>query len=130
MKILTPVDGSDTSLNALRSAADLAAALDATLHVVHFADREDDATEETLDRARAVLEEKGVAAEPEVAVDVRLDFRPANTVGEDILEMVEEEGYDHVVMGHHGAGAVGRAILGSAAETVVRANVVPVTVVP
>jgi nucleotide-binding universal stress UspA family protein len=130
MKILAPVDGSETSLNALRYAADLTAAFDATLHVVHFADREDDATEEILDRARAVLEEKGVTAEPEVAVDVRLDLRPANQVGQDILAMVEEEGYDHVVMGHHGSGAVERAILGSAAETVIRANEVPVTVIP
>ena len=65
-----------------------------------------------------------------MSVDVRLDLRPANRVGQNILEMVEEEGYDHVVMGHHGAGAVERAILGSAAETVLRSNQVPVTVVP
>jgi len=77
MRILAPVDGSETSLNALRYAADLTAAFDATLH----ADREDDATDATLDRARAVLGETGVTADPEAAVDVRLDFRPANQVG-------------------------------------------------
>lgn len=44
--------------------------------------------------------------------------------------MVAEEGYDHVVMGHHGSGMVDRAMLGSAAETVVDAKEVPVTIVP
>jgi nucleotide-binding universal stress UspA family protein len=33
-------------------------------------------------------------------------------------------------MGHHGSGAVQRAILGSAAEAVVRSESVPVTIIP
>jgi nucleotide-binding universal stress UspA family protein len=44
--------------------------------------------------------------------------------------MATEQDFDHVVMGHHGSGAVERAILGSAAETVLRAEEFPVTVVP
>jgi nucleotide-binding universal stress UspA family protein len=33
-------------------------------------------------------------------------------------------------MGHHGSGRIERALVGSAAETVVRGETVPVTVVP
>jgi nucleotide-binding universal stress UspA family protein len=44
------------------------------------------------------------------------------------VPFAEDGSYDHVVMGHHGSGTVGRAILGSADETVVRAESLPVTV--
>lgn len=103
---------------------------EATLQVVHFSQSETEATDRILDRAREVLDEEGVEATPRVATDLGLDFRPSNRVGEDILSLVEEADIDHVVMGHHGAGMVDRAILGSAAETVVRADVVPVTIIP
>ena len=69
--------------------------------------------------------------DPEIATNLRMS-RPgyANRVGKDILHLVEERGYDHVVMGHHGTGRIGRAILGSAAETVVQAAEVPSTIIP
>lgn len=103
---------------------------DATLHVVHFSDAADETSEQILERARSVISEEGVDADPRVATDLGLDFRPSDRVGEDILELVAELGIDHVVMGHHGSGMVERAILGSATETVVRADEVPVTILP
>lgn len=135
MKILAPIDGSDCSVRALRFAAEAAVRYDADLDVVHFvdqdADREREETQRLLARAESVLEEEGVAAEPEVAVDVWItDYRYANRIGKDVLREAREGDYDLVVMGHHGTGAVGRLLLGSAAETVVRAAEVPVTVVP
>jgi len=54
----------------------------------------------------------------------------AGRVGDEILAHADDIEADHVVMGHHGAGMVERAILGSAAETVVRGEAVPVTIVP
>jgi nucleotide-binding universal stress UspA family protein len=130
MQLLVPVDGSETSFRALRFATELARRFEATLHVVHVTDAETDATDEIIERARGVLAEEGVVDDPEIALDVGLEFRPSRRVGEAILDLVEERGYDHVVMGHHGAGVVERAILGSAAETVVRSDRVPVTVIP
>jgi len=130
MDILVPIDGSAASDRALRFAADLANGLGSTLHVVHITDAETEATDEIVAHAREILDEEGVAGDPAVEIDVDLDFRPAQRIGEDILDMVEEHGYDHVVMGHHGQGAVERAMLGSAAETVVRAAAVPVSVIP
>lgn len=130
MDVLVPVDGSDTSERALRFAAEFSQRFDGTPHVVHFTDSETEATEQLTDRVREVLAEEGVTEDLEVSVDVGLDLRPAERVGNDILELVEQRGYDHVIMGHHGQGAVQRTILGSAAETVLRASTVPVTVIP
>lgn len=130
MKILCPIDGSDTSFRALRFAAGMVDRYDGTLEVVHFSKTADEASNQILQRASDVLAEEGIDVEPSIATDLELEFRPSDRVGEDILNLVEEIGVDHVVMGHHGSGMVERAILGSATETVVRADQVPVTIIP
>ncbi|MFC4450538.1 universal stress protein [Halorussus aquaticus] len=130
MNILVPIDGSECSFRALDFAIEFARRFEASLHVVHITDVETDATDDILDRARERLDEAGVIDEPEVSTDVDLSFRPAERVGKDILELVDERSYDHVVMGHHGGNAIDRAILGSAAHTVVQEEAVPVTIVP
>jgi nucleotide-binding universal stress UspA family protein len=130
MEILVPIDGSECSMRALRFACEMADRYDGSLHAVHVTDMETDATEEIVRRATEVCDEEGVDDEPEVLSDSSMQFQPSRHVGKDVIKLVQERGYDHVVMGHHGSGAVGRAILGSAAETVVRANEVPVTVIP
>ena len=129
MNVLVPVDGSDCSFRALEFAIEFAQRFESPLHVVHFTDAETEATEQILDRARADLEAAGVDDAPEL-VEVNMETRVATNVGKAILEVVESGDYDHVVMGHHGHGTVDRLILGSAAETVVRGERVPVTVVP
>ena len=130
MDVLVPIDGSDCSRRVLDFAVKLGVGLGARLHVVHFSDAETDATDEIRATATAVLDAHDVDADYELLEDSDLEFRPNDRVGKDILELVEREGYDHVVMGHHGSGTVERAILGSAAETVVRAETVPTTVIP
>jgi nucleotide-binding universal stress UspA family protein len=128
MEFLVPVDDSDCSFRALGFGADMAARYDAALHVVHFADEETETTDAVVQRAERVLDARDVDADPEVSTD--LDVRSGGRTGSDILDLVDERGYDHVVMGHHGAGTIERAILGSAAETVLRSEKVPVTVIP
>jgi len=128
MDVLVPVDDSDCSFRALGFGADMAARYDADLHVVHFADEESDATDAVLERAQRVLDARDSDADPEVSTDVGV--RSSGRAGSEILALVDERGYDHVVMGHHGAGTIERAILGSAAETVLRSEKVPVTVIP
>ena len=130
VRILVPIDGSDASERALRFAADLCRRFEGTLHVVHVTDRETEATEQLVERAREILAEEGIHDDPSISLDLDLSFRSANRVGEDVVDLAREGGYDHVVMGHHGDGTVDRLILGSAAETVLRAGEVPVTVVP
>jgi nucleotide-binding universal stress UspA family protein len=130
MDILVPIDGSECSFRALDFAIEFARRFEGSLHVVHISDSETDATDEILERASGKLREEGVSDEPEVSTDVDLAFRPAERVGKDILDLVSERGYDHVIMGHHGAGAVERMMLGSAAHTVIKKESVPVTIVP
>ena len=125
-----PVDDSDCSFRALGFGADMAARYDADLHVVHFADEETAATDAVVERAERVLDAQDVNADPEVSTNLDVDVRSGGRVGSDILALVDERGYDHVVMGHHGAGTIERAIVGSAAETVLRSEKVPVTVIP
>lgn len=131
MKVLVPIDGSECSYRALTFATEFVQRYDGTLHVVHITDYEGESTEAILDRAEEILDEASILDDPEIVTDLRMsDPRYANRVGKDILEIVEDGGYDHVVMGHHGTGAIGRVIIGSAAETVVRAAETPVTVIP
>lgn len=131
MDLLVPIDGSDCSLRALRFAAEMARRYEGTIHVVHITDSRGEDTAAILERARTVLDEEGVDDDPEVVRDVRLsNFKPSDQVGQDVLRLVEDRGYDHVVMGHHGTGAIQELILGSAAETVVETATVPVTVIP
>jgi nucleotide-binding universal stress UspA family protein len=129
MKILAPIDGSDCSIRAVEFAVELAVRFDAELHVVHFSDSETDATDIVLDRARDAIAGTDLDSEPELSL-LELDVVPGNQVGKEILRLVRERDVDHVVMGHHGSGTIERAILGSAAGTVVRDESVPVTVVP
>ena len=130
MDLLAPIDGSDNSFRALEFAAGMARCYDSSLHVVHFTDDETEATDTILERARRVLDAEGVDTDPEIETNVDIEFQPGNRVGEAIVDLVTDRGYDHVVMGHRGSGTVERAILGSAAETVVRSERVPVTIIP
>jgi nucleotide-binding universal stress UspA family protein len=74
--------------------------------------------------AEALLEETipGDATTTSTMIEVG---RPSKT----IVEVADEAGYDHIVMGSHGRTGVSRIILGSVAEAVTRNATVPVTVV-
>jgi nucleotide-binding universal stress UspA family protein len=131
MDVLAPIDGSACSYRALEFAIEFAERFEATLHVVHITDYEGEGSNDVIDRAEEQLTEAGVDTTPTIETNLRMSSPGyANRVGKDILRLVEEEGHDHVVMGHHGTGRIGRAILGSAAETVLRAAEVPATTIP
>lgn len=129
MEVLVPIDGSAASDRALAFAMEFADNYDATLCVVHISDTETEATEQILDRAEEVLDMAGIDETPElVAADIEL--RPAQKVGEKIVELIDERDCDHVVMGHGSSDAVSELIVGSTAKTVIRNSPVPVTVYP
>jgi len=131
MDILVPVDGSDCSMRALDLGVDLAERYDATVHVVHFTDYEDEGTADIQSRVEAAFEDVDVSMEWAVVKDPRLsNIKVSDRVGKDVLSYIEDHEVDHVVMGHHSGGLVESAILGSAAKTVVETTTIPVTVVP
>lgn len=131
MKVLVPIDGSACSYRALEFAAEFVTRYEGTIHVVHITSSTAQSTTEILDRAEEILESKGVMSHPEVVTDLDwTDPRYGAQIGKDILALVEDRDYDHVVMGHHGTGAVEQLVIGSAAHTVVRAAEVPATIIP
>ena len=128
--ILAPIDGSDCSFRALEFATGMAVQYDATLDAVHVTDEETGVTDDLRTRAETLLGTVDVETTLEIFTDLDLEDRPADQVGQTVLRLVTDRGYDHVVMGHHGAGTFERALIGSAAETVVESDRVPVTIVP
>lgn len=131
MKVLVPFDASESSDRALRFAAEFVRRYEGALHVVHVTDVHDSRADEVRSEAQAIVDEEGIDDDPELLTDMRTSgTRYASDVGAAILERVDEEGYDHVVMGHHGAGAMEKLVLGSATETVVKDTEIPVTIVP
>lgn len=129
MEVLVPVDGSDSSARAVEFALRFAAHYDAHLDLVHISDQPTAATEQVL--AEAEERVAGTDATVQLVLSDDIGFRPGSAVGEEISRLVEERGYDHVVMGHEGGDdAVDRFIVGSAAEAVRRTLTVPATIVP
>lgn len=131
MDVLVPIDGSKCSFRALEFATEFVQRYSGSIHVIHITDYEGEGTSKTLSRAEEIITDAGLSDDPEIVTNLRMSKpRYANQVGKDILGLVIERDYDHVIMGHHGTGRIGRAVLGSAAETVVRAAEVPATIIP
>jgi nucleotide-binding universal stress UspA family protein len=140
-RILVPTDGSEGVERAIRHAAEVAATNDAALHGLYVLStdayaglamesswesvdrllRED--AEEAVGRVQAIAEATDAAIPVETAV---MEGKPSR----EIVRYAEAEDCDLVVMGTHGRGGIDRLLLGSVAESVVRASSVPVTTVP
>jgi len=135
--ILVPTDFEKASAGALEIATSLARACDAKLTLLHVWEipiypymdfmlnsevitRVEDAAvkhlAEALERAREVLP----------SVESRLK---SGLPWQGILDAIEELKPDLVVMGTHGRQGIGRAILGSVAEKLVRFSTVPILTV-
>jgi universal stress protein A len=139
-KILVPVDFSEHSREAIRYACDLAERYGAALTLLHvlqlppppagpdgallFEAQSFDALREPLEQQLRLLAQeltaRGSTADSRLALG-----RPAS----EIVRVAAEGGYDLVVMGTHGRTGLGRALLGSVAERVVRRARCPVLTV-
>jgi universal stress protein A len=134
--ILVPVDFSAGSETALDYAVELAAKLDAKVYILHV-----------LGLSGLGVPELGAALAPEVidsmvrdsdtALAKLADARRSRATIADpllrtgdardvILHIAEEVTADLIVMGTHGRRGVGRALLGSVAESIVRTAPCPV----
>jgi nucleotide-binding universal stress UspA family protein len=144
-KILVPIDFSEPSLRALRVAVALARHSGAELGLVHIGILPHiysaeigmsgavgplftQAGEQLAREQRHSLEKLAHEEIPEAirhSVEVREGYPP-----QEIIALVGDGGFDHVVMGTHGRTGLKRFLLGSVAERVVREAGVAVTVVP
>jgi nucleotide-binding universal stress UspA family protein len=138
-KILVPIDFDETSDRALDHALALAAQLGAEVTVVHvyglpMYSPPDGSYIPAVELSTAV--EAGARRQLDDLVQrrraagVKLDsVLRSGRAGDEICEAARETGADLIVMGTHGRGIVGRALLGSVAQSVVRFSPVPVLTV-
>lgn len=134
-RILLPVDNSETSHRAAEHGLDLAAAIDADVHVLSVIETAalgpdipgaettgdfDQGAREAVGDVAAMAEERGIDVETHVET---------GTPDEEILAAIEEFDCQAVVMGTTGRRGVDRILLGSVAENTVRSAPVPVVTV-
>jgi nucleotide-binding universal stress UspA family protein len=138
-KILVPIDFDETSDRALDHALALAGELGAKVTVVHVYSLPvysppDGSYIPAVELSTAV--EAGARRQLDELVHARraagatleASLRSGRAADE-ICEAARETGADLIVMGTHGRGLVGRALLGSVAQSVVRLSPVPVLTV-
>lgn len=129
-RILVPVDGSEPSSRALNEALQLARGLGngavVQVQVLHVLDDALDQTE-LVGHGNAILAEavvQGAAA----AITVLPLMKPAldGSIAAAVLAEASAGGADLIVIGTHGRKGLGRAVLGSVTEEVIRDSPVPV----
>lgn len=134
--ILVATDFSEHADHALQYAADLAVALDATIHLVHAIGIPPMGIpemgvaysavmmESTTKHAQAALDTRAERYRDRVSLaSVRLEVGDPR---EAIDSVAEQIGADLIVMGTHGRRGLRRVLLGSVAEAVVRSAPCPV----
>ena len=134
--ILVPHDFSETSEAAVKYAIALTKTFGAKLHLLHVSEKVqtdmatefplgldgtlEEATRERLLKIITPLEQRDLKPEFEVR---------AGTPSVEILAYAKDRDIDLIVMGTHGRGFVGRVVMGSVAEKVVRHAPCPVLTV-
>ncbi|WP_435182567.1 universal stress protein [Halobellus sp. EA9] len=135
-RILVPTDGSVATAGAVDHAIELATQYDATLYALYVVDTGAYASLEMGSEivAEALGEEgqEAVDAVAERAAEAGVDAETAVANGiahREIIDHASDHEVDLIVMGTHGRTGVGRFLLGSVAEKVVRSSDVPVMTV-
>ena len=137
--VLVPTDGTDAADVAVEHAVAVAAASGARLRVVSVVDVRAAAATPDVTPPAALVEELEAASERAVeAVAARAREAGLETTTEvrtgsparDLLAAVDEHDVDLVAMGTHGRRGLGRYLLGSTTEKLVRRCDVPVLAVP
>lgn len=130
-RILIPTDGSQPARDAAETGMDLAVEQGATVHILYVVTpihageggtgQVIEAMRDAGERTVSELAEEAEARGLEVATQVTM-----GTPHQHILEYAETNDIDVVVMGTHGRTGLGRYLLGSVTEKVVRLSDVPV----
>ncbi len=138
-KILVPIDGSNTSNKALDYALKLAQADQAEVRLIYCIDElsllsSHEYSGEMVQLARenghTILQGgMALANAAKVKADTRLIDRIGQRLGESVADAAGDWGADLIVLGTHGRRGIGRVLLGSGAEQVMRMSPVPVLMV-
>lgn len=142
-RIIVPIDGSPTATKALVAALQLARDSGGRVRLIHvveelaFVDGYDmyggqtgellqvmrEAGDKVLDTALEVAQSAGVEA------DKQLFDRFGERLGEVVANAAREWNADLIVLGTHGRRGIGRVLLGSGAEQIIRLAPTPVLVI-
>ncbi len=134
-RILASVDGSPASVHAARMALDLAQNTGAQLTLAHVTVPV--MAPPDLPFSAPMLQEETQKAGERLLEDVarelgRMDLPRVNLLGnpaELLADLAEREGYDLIVVGSKGRGAVSRVLIGSVTDRLVHISKKPVLVV-
>lgn len=138
MKIVVPLDLSDTSARALEPAVDIARGMGDELALVTVNGRrlradmsvKDVANAEHVDIADMIEAYLKSRAAEITGVDVSYDTLHGDGAAEALVELSKKEGIRMIVMATHGRSGLDRWRMGSVTERVVRYAIAPVLVVP
>ena len=138
-RILVPVDGSPTSNRALVAALQMARDGGGSVRLVHVleplaylpgVDYANRAIADARRRAREVLvAAEAIAQSAGVPAETVLVDRPDLRLGEAVAEEARNWRADLVAVGSHGRRGIGRVLLGSGAEQIIRLAPSPVLVI-
>lgn len=142
-RILVPVDGSPTSVKGVEEATKLATLTGASLRLFHCVEMSDialgfdayaananDSFSLVREAGQRILEQAAArVASAGVAVDTFICDRAGEVVADLVIEQAKAWEADLIVIGTHGRRGVGRLLLGSTAEEVIRRSSVPVLLV-
>lgn len=143
--LVVAVDGSDTSLNALKHAAELARGNDAQLTLVHVANPAEymalapeflqhDSYEaaavaqgnEVLDAAEQNARALGVSA---INKHLLVANKGAREMAQELVDYADKNGAGLLVLGTHGRSGLMHLLMGSFAETVMRQSHLPLLII-
>ena len=138
-KILVPIDGSSTSNKALDYAIKIAQADKAEVRLVYCIDElsllvnpeySGEIIQLARDTGHKILQDgMAVAKAANVKADTNLIDRAGQRLGESVANAAGDWGADLIVLGTHGRRGIGRVLLGSGAEQLMRMAPVPVLMV-
>ena len=140
-RIVVPVDGSETAQKALVTALQMAREASGCLHLVHVVEGltpmtadpygaySGDVIEVMRQSGRKILDDALALARAE---GVQADTQLFDNFGERLAEVVADSATrfnaDLMVVGTHGRRGLGRVLMGSGAEQIIRLSPVPVLV--
>lgn len=138
-KILVPVDGSSTSNQALDLALRLAKDDQASVRLLHCLDElafldayeySRELIQQARQAAQKILQDAlATAQKTGVKADTLLLERAGQRLGHSVADACGDWGADLVVVGSHGRRGIGRLLLGSGSEQILRTSPVPVLLV-
>ena len=117
-RILVPIDGSDTSTQALVAGLQMARESGGSVHIIHV-----------IEELAQVIAYDPYGGYPGDLADEHLGEAHGQRRADVVIK--EAEGYkaDLIVVGTHGRRGIGRVLLGSGAEQIIRLAPIPVLVI-